>query len=61
MLLDFRKTPNTNAALQAEVDPDVLALKLESEPFPARGYRRVAAKAVDVYGNGSTVVRACER
>jgi hypothetical protein len=28
-----------------------------SQPFPVRGYRRIAVKVVDVYGNESTVVR----
>ncbi len=28
-----------------------------SEPFPERGYKRIAVKVVDVYGNESTVVR----
>ena len=32
-------------------------LKLTSEPFPVRGYKRIAVKVVDVYGNEPTVVR----
>ena len=28
-----------------------------SEPFPVRGYKRIAVKVVDVYGNESTVVQ----
>jgi hypothetical protein len=28
-----------------------------SQPFPVRGYRRIAVKVVDVYGDESTVVR----
>jgi hypothetical protein len=39
------------------VDPEEFALKLSSEPFPVRGYERVAGKVVDVYGNESAVVR----
>jgi adenine-specific DNA-methyltransferase len=57
MFFDFKKTPNIKAALKVEVDPDEFALKLVSEPFPVRGYKRVAVKVVDVYGNESTVVQ----
>jgi hypothetical protein len=57
MFFDFKKTPNIKAALRAEVDPDEFKLKLRSEPFPVRGYKRVAVKVVDVYGNESVVVR----
>ena len=57
MFFDFKKTPNIKAALRAEVDPEEFTLKLASEPFPVRGYKRIAVKVVDVYGNESTVVR----
>jgi len=57
MFFDFKKKPNIKAALRAEVDPDEFTLKLDSEPFPVRGYKRVAVKVVDVYGNESVVVR----
>jgi hypothetical protein len=57
MFFDFKKTPNIKAVLKAEVDPDEFTLKLASEPFPVRGYKRIAVKVVDVYGNESTVVR----
>jgi len=57
MFFDFKKTPNIKAALKAEVDPDEFTLKLSSEPFPVKGYKRIAVKVVDVYGNESTVVR----
>jgi adenine-specific DNA-methyltransferase len=57
MFFDFKKAPNIKAVLKAEVDPDEFTLKLASEPFPARGYKRIAVKVVDVYGNESTVVR----
>lgn len=57
MFFDFKKTPNIKAALKAEVEPDEFTLKLTSEPFQVRGYRRVAVKVVDVYGNESVVVR----
>lgn len=57
MFFDFKKTPNIKAALKAEVDPEEFTLKLSSEPFPVRGYKRVAVKVVDVYGNESVVVR----
>lgn len=56
MFFDFKKTPNIKAALKAEMDPDEFKLKLASEPFPVRGYKRIAVKVVDVYGNESTVV-----
>jgi len=57
MFFDFKKTPNIKAALKAEVDPEEFTLKLISERFPVRGYKRIAVKVVDVYGNESTVVR----
>ncbi len=57
MFFDFKKTPNIKAALKADVDPEEFTLKLTSEPFPVRGYKRIAVKVVDVYGNESTVVR----
>ncbi len=57
MFFDFRKAPNIKAALRAEVDPEEFTLKLTSEPFPVRSYKRVAVKVVDVYGNESVVVR----
>jgi adenine-specific DNA-methyltransferase len=57
MFFDFKKTPNIKAALRAEVDPEEFTLKLDSEPFPVRGYKRIAVKVVDVYGNESTVVK----
>ena len=57
MFFDFKKTPNIKAALRAEVDPDEFTLKLDSEPFPVRGYKRIAVKVVDVYGNEATVVK----
>jgi len=57
MFFDFKKTPNIKAALKAEVDPEEFTLKLTSEPFPVRGYKRIAVKVVDVYGNESVVVR----
>jgi hypothetical protein len=57
MFFDFKKTPNIKAAPKAEVDPEEFTLKLQSEPFPLRGYKRIAVKVVDVYGNESNVVR----
>ena len=57
MFFDFKKTPNIRAALKAEVSPEEFTLKLVSEPFPVRGYKRIAVKLVDVFGNESTVVR----
>jgi adenine-specific DNA-methyltransferase len=57
MFFDFKKIPNIKAALRADVNSDEFMLKLWSEPFPIRSYKRVAVKVVDVYGNESTVVR----
>ena len=57
MFFDFKKTPNIKAALKTEVDPDEFTLKLASEPFPLRGYKRIAVKVVDMYGNESVVVQ----
>jgi adenine-specific DNA-methyltransferase len=57
MFFDFKKTPNIKAALRGEVNPEEYKLKLTSEPFPVRAYKRIAVKVVDVYGNESTIVR----
>jgi hypothetical protein len=57
MFFDFKKAPNIKAALKADIDPDEFKLKLTSEAFPVGGYKRVAVKVVDVYGNESVVVR----
>ena len=57
MFFDFKKRPNITATFKAEVDAEEFTLKLDSEPFPVRGYQRIAVKVVDVYGNESTVVR----
>jgi hypothetical protein len=58
MFFDFKKAPNLKAALKAEIEPDEFKLQLTSQTFPVRGYKRIAVKVVDVYGNESTVVRA---
>jgi len=57
MFFDFKSTPSIRAALKADLDPKEFKLKLSSEPFPLRTYKRIAVKVVDVYGNESTVVR----
>jgi adenine-specific DNA-methyltransferase len=57
MFFDFKKAPNLKAALRAEVDPEEYKLQLTSQSFPVRGYKRIAVKVVDVYGNESTVVK----
>jgi adenine-specific DNA-methyltransferase len=57
MFFDFKKTPNIKAALKAEIDQEEFTLRLVSEPFPVGGYKRIAVKVVDVYGNESTIVR----
>jgi len=56
MFFDFKKKPAVSE-LGIVVDAEEFELKLVSEPFPVRGYRRIAVKVVDVYGNESTVVR----
>jgi adenine-specific DNA-methyltransferase len=57
MFFDFAKAPNLKAALRADIDPAEYKLQLVSQPFPVRGYKRVAVKVVDVYGNESVVVK----
>ena len=57
MFFDFEKAPNIEAAPKAEVDPEEFKLPPTSQPFPVRGYKRIAVKVVDVYGNESTVVK----
>jgi hypothetical protein len=57
MFFDFKKAPNIKAALKTNVDPEEFKLRLFSEPFPLRGYKRIAVKVVDVFGNESTIVR----
>ncbi len=57
MFFDFKKTPNIKAALRTDLDPEEFTLKLTSESFPIRTYKRIAVKVVDVYGNESTVVK----
>jgi adenine-specific DNA-methyltransferase len=57
MFFDFKKAPNLKAALRAEIDAEEYKLQLESRAFPLRGYKRIAVKVVDVYGNESTLVR----
>jgi hypothetical protein len=61
MFFDFKKAPNLKAALRAEVDPEEFELQLTSLPFPVRGYKRIAVKVVDVYGNESTVVQDLDK
>lgn len=56
MFFDFKKKPAVSK-LGLDVDDEEFELKLASEPFPLRGYQRIAVKVVDVYGNESTVVR----
>jgi adenine-specific DNA-methyltransferase len=56
MFFDFKRTPS-RSALGLEVGAEEFTLKLASEPFSAKGYRRIAVKVVDVYGNESTVVK----
>jgi len=57
MFFDFKKAPNLKAAIKAEIDPVEFKLQTESQPFPVRGYKRIAVKVVDIFGNESTVVR----
>lgn len=57
IFFDFKKAPNLKASLGLEVEPGEYKLQLESQPFPIRGYKRIAVKVVDVFGNESTVVK----
>ncbi|HXV65218.1 MAG TPA: site-specific DNA-methyltransferase, partial [Vicinamibacteria bacterium] len=56
MFFDFKRKPATST-LGLDVDDEEFELKLNSAPFPLRGYKRIAVKVVDVYGNESTVVQ----
>jgi adenine-specific DNA-methyltransferase len=56
MFFDFKKAPNLRA-LGLAVEPEEYKLQVVSQPFPVRGYKRIAVKVVDVFGNESTVVR----
>ena len=55
MFFDFKKKPATSK-LGLDVDAEEFELKLVSDPFPVRSYRRIAVKVVDVFGNEATVV-----
>jgi hypothetical protein len=57
MFFDFKRTPKLKVAAKADIDSDEFKLHTESQPFPVRGYRRIAVKVVDVFGNESTVVK----
>ena len=56
MFFDFKKKPAVSK-LGLDIEGTEFELKLASEPFPLRGYKRIAVKVVDVYGNESTVVK----
>ena len=57
MFFDFKKAPNLKARWALKSSRSEYKLQLESQPFLLRGYKRVAVKVVDVFGNESTVVR----
>jgi len=57
MFFDFKKVPNFKTALKVDVDPKEFTLNLKSGAFPIRGYKRIAVRVVDIYGNESTIVR----
>ena len=59
MFFDFKKKPALSK-LGLDAAGEEFELKLTSEPFPLRGYKRIAVKVVDVYGNESTVVKELE-
>jgi hypothetical protein len=59
MFFDFKKKP-ARSKLGFDVEPEDFDLKLTSEPFVMRSYKRIAVKVVDVYGNESTLVREIE-
>jgi len=54
MSFDFKKGLALSK-LGVEVEDEELTLALE--PFPVRGYNRIAVKVVNVYDDESTVVR----
>ena len=56
MFFDFKKKPAASK-LGLDIEGTEFELKLTSEPFPIREYKRCAVKVVDVYGNESTVVK----
>lgn len=56
MFFDFKKAPNLKP-LGVQVEPAEFKLQNESQPFPVRGYKRIAVRVVDVFGNESTIVR----
>lgn len=56
MFFDFKKALNLKS-LGLEPETQEFSLQLESQPFSLRGYKRIAVKVVDVFGNESTVVR----
>jgi adenine-specific DNA-methyltransferase len=56
MFFDFKKKPALSR-LSLEVPDDEFTLKLTSDPFPVRGYKRIGVRVVDVFGNESTVVK----
>ena len=60
MFFDFSRKPNLEATLKVEIDSDEFELQLTSQPFEPGRYTRIAVKAVDVYGNESTVVKSLE-
>jgi adenine-specific DNA-methyltransferase len=57
MFFDFKKAPNLKTVLKVDIDPKEFKLQTTSYPFPLRGYKRIAVKVVDVFGNESTVVK----
>jgi hypothetical protein len=56
MFFDFKKAPNLKA-MGLQVANDEFKLQSESQPFLVGGYKRIAVKVVDVFGNESTIVR----
>ena len=55
MFFDFKKKP-AKSKLGLDLDAEEFELKLASDPFPVRQYKRIAVKVVDVFGNEATVV-----
>jgi len=56
MFYEFNNKPSASR-LGQQVDSAEFKLKLKSEQFPVGGYKRIAVKVVDIYGNEATVVR----
>src|SRR5205807_1054826 len=60
MFFDFKKAPNLKLVTKFDIDSQQFKLQTKSQPFTVRGYKRIAVKVVDVYGNESTLVKVLD-